>query len=456
MGVVSGQVVVFALSVLGLLGCLVLAAHRARGGWGAGAFFLALFGIFYFLVPAYLSGRDLLGDPFEIKYVRNPGLLQHDSVVPFLLCALFLFAFLLACPGPATPPRLGPAASFREVRLLGRQVRLVVIGAILIGPLAWWGLVYYIRSYGGFTEAVAVAAFVRAGYGSEYQVGDNVFSYRFADVAFVALAGALATRSRVLQVASVVAAIPFFVYVGALAKGKANFLALALVPFLYWSITRQRSYLRLSAVIGAATLVAVPLAQAFIFADIPSLTLEEIRPTTESIVQYLAHPYESVLAAVNYDGDFLYLNDFVAGLRGQIVPMSWLTDLAPWSSIEVNTAQVMLAFERTIPPGPVAFGYYAWGVPGVVLWGAALGGVAGWLDDLISRNRGNAAVMYLSACLLFIFSNAIYHGVPEFIFYMHRTVMCLLVLAACFRYRPAPAFGADLAPAPGTATQRAG
>ena len=302
----------------------------------------------------------------------------------------------------------------------------VLLFGFIFGCLGVWGLINYVNQYGGFTEAIMVANLVRAGVGEEYQIGNNVFSYRFADMAFIMVAVAIMVEKKRQKYLFIILSLPFFFYVIFLAKGKANLIGLVLVPIFYFFLIKKQSYPMASIFLMLGFLISLPFLEVILSTN---SNFDEI--DYSRIV--LLFGYESIgvnaaIQKVTGIESFFMLNDFFYGLGGTFLPKSIAYQLTPYSTIEWNTLYLTGVFERTVPPGPIAFGYYSFGILGVVLFSIMLGLFTALLDKVfdVIGPLNHSVFIFLYSCVIFIMTNIVYHGVPEFIFYNHRLVIILL------------------------------
>ena len=114
----------------------------------------------------------------------------------------------------------------------------------------------------------------------------------------------------------------------------------------------------------------------------------------------------------------MFFNDYIGGLGGNVIPVSWVESMQSYDSVYVNSYLQFNNQDLSIPPGSIAasFGYY--GFISFLIFAVLFGLFVKNVDVLRSRallsNKQNAI---LAAILITFVNSIIYHGVPRFYLY---------------------------------------
>jgi hypothetical protein len=142
----------------------------------------------------------------------------------------------------------------------------------------------------------------------------------------------------------------------------------------------------------------------------------------DSVFQNFTHPFASLSIALSENNDIyslqLFFNDYIGGLGGNVIPVSWVESMQSYDSVYVNSYLQFNNQDLSIPPGSIAasFGYY--GFISFLIFAVLFGLFVKNVDVLRSRallsNKQNAI---LAAILITFVNSIIYHGVPRFYLY---------------------------------------
>ncbi len=219
-------------------------------------------------------------------------------------------------------------------------------------------------------RAIEAADAVRSGHGDEYWISKQfIFVYRFIPFSILSIIIFFLLKNKqgiwvwvMFLLALWTALFSRFV----LFKSKQAIIELLLLYMFYLSLKNRKSYLFHFGIFFLIAIFLIPALESYL--DTGKFAIPEASNIVQAIFNMLTFfnfDQTSLVFALHENYDFVYFEGVISGLRGKLLPMSWLTSMDN-NTIFTNTYFFYNLREAIVPPGIVAFGYYNFGVIGVI------------------------------------------------------------------------------------------
>ena len=415
---------------------------KTKKGWTAEAFFLSLLMFFYVFVPiTMIIHSNISSENYNVPDLLSPNNIQIYSYLSFLVELIFISFFYLGLKVASHKSIIIKSIKKRTVRVGNYKISvLVTIGYFLV-LLSFFSMLIYVKQFGGFEKTIMTATTVRSGYlTSVVENTQLIFVKRFVYFAIFGLIVYIAMDKKktlldvlillILSLATLIISRLF------LFAGKEAVLGIFLMLLFYFSIKKQKPFYSYIVYFLLFLFFLLPtmdyLSDALRYED--SADMSFVSNGLMSFLGYFSFTQVSLEFAIYREYEYLFFQDFIFGLRGFILPSSWLQN---WdiSTIEINTFFFNGKYESTVPPGIIAFGYYSFGLFGVMLVAFLSGYIIKKIDLLFSSLvHANVHYAIFYAYILSALYAAVRTGVPKFVFYNTTNITFLIFIAFSYSF----------------------
>jgi len=438
------QLDIFILFLLYLMLLIYISRYiysSVRNGWNMVAVFLSFWAVEYLVVPLSMILNDFL---FFLDYKLLDLYVEHNDIehyynfYAFFLISIFLAIFFLGVNLAKRGDEKQYILKERTIKILSQEINLLFLIGLFLAILSFASVFIYASQFGGMQRAIEAADAVRSGHGDEYWISKKfIFVYRFIPfsilsiIIFFLLKGKRGFWVWVMFLLSLWTAL-FSRFV--LFKSKQAIIELFLLYMFYLSLKNKKSYLFHFGIFFLFAIFFIPALESYL--DTGKFAIPEASNIFQAVLNMLTFfnfDQTSLIFSLHENYDFVYFEGIISGLRGKLIPMSWLTSMDN-NTIFTNTYFFYNLREAIVPPGIVAFGYYNLGVIGVVL--VAL--FSGYLIKKIDYFFINATSYEPKFIILYAFAMTkvftwVRTGIPKFTFY--DTILIVLFLIILIGYR---------------------
>jgi len=414
-----------------------------QNGWNMVAVFLLFWSIQYLLIPLSMILNDTV---FFLNYKMldlHPSnyLDRFYSYKSFAVVSIFLAFFFAGVNSVKYKKMSENILKERTITIFSREINLLYIMGLFLAFLSLASIFIYASQFGGMQRAIMAADAVRSGHGDEYWISKTyIFVYRFIPFSILAVVIYFLLEKNksfwaktMLWVALGVALFSRL----ALFKSKQAIVELLLLYLFYLSLKNKKSYLFHFTIFFLIAIFFIPALETYL--DTGKFVITSPMNILQAILNMLSFfnfDQTSLEFALNKEYDLVYFEGIVSGLRGKIIPMSWLTNLDNNTMI-MNTYFFYNAKEAIVPPGVVAFGYYNLGVLGVIVTGFFSGFLVKKIEYFfINIIEYNPRFIILYAFVLTKVFTWVRTGIPKFTFY--DTVLIVLFFIIILGYKKEP------------------
>jgi hypothetical protein len=415
--------------------------HHTRQGWGFESFFLAIFLLFYVVIPiAFIINNNLLLQPFQDPDIE----LYSDeyttySFTSFTMILIFLFFFFMG-------KNMASSYQFKLQHIKERYLSIYLFDFSLLKAiglffsfLSFISMFIYASAFGGFEQAIYYAEWVDSGAVEEAVLSTQyIFVYRFIYFSIISFTiyMFIKEKSNLLYITTllILPLITTFFSRIFLFSGKESIIEIFLLLLFYQSIKNRSSYFIQIFIFSLVLYIALPIMDTLMISrqDLSNITIEF--SSILKFLEYFTFPQISLEFALNKEYDLFFFNDFIYGLRGNIVPFSWLESYNI-STVQLNTYHFLKEYKSTVPPGVLAFSYYSLGVVGIVLIGFLSGFILKKLDALfIAMCSINSSFGVFYALLMASVFTFVRTGIPELNLYDTSLIVLILTIIFGFEF----------------------
>jgi len=409
-------------------------------GWNMVSVFLLFWTVQYLLIPLSMILNDtVLFLDYKMLDLRPENYLDRFySYKSFAVVSIFLASFFAGVYSVKYKKMSSYVLKERTIKIFSREINLLYVIGLFLAFLSFASVFIYASQFGGIQRAIMAADAVRSGHGDEYWISKTfIFVYRFIPFSMLAIIIYFLLEKRdgfwlhiMFWVSLGVALFSRF----ALFKSKQGIIEFLLLYLFYLSLKNKKSYLLHFSLFFLFAVFFIPALESYL--DTGKFIITDPMNIFQAILNMLSFfnfDQTSLEFALNKDYDFLYFEGIISGLRGQIMPMSWLTNLDD-NSMLTNTYFFYNSKEAIVPPGVVAFGYYNLGIIGVVLVGFFSGFLVKKIEYFfINIISYNPRFIILYAFVMTKVFTWVRTGMPKFTFY--DTVLIVLFLILILGYK---------------------
>ena len=405
-------------------------------GWSCNSYFLIFFILFYVISPIVYILYELL----DIKYFSYFNLVNDNIYIFFVTFIIILFSYLTYLIG-YNLTRNKTYVFISEKYFLGKKI--IDLFYYFLFVISSVSLVMYIYGFGGFEEAVKSAALVRSFNYIQTADGDtsHTFYFRFIFLAIIPFLIFLYKKrhNQILKfdylvlVGIIFCLIILYIY---LSPGRQRIIDFILIFVLSSLLIKNKFFEKKLGIIVLLVLFFIPFYEYIT----QSIFEREVNIENISIIDTLINefnfPFFSLIASLNFYGEFSYFNEFITHLYGTFLPSS----LNPFTDIDSinykNTYYLSGIYDKFIPPGIVAYGFYSFGFFGVFIVSFFTGVFLKVIDNFFKINiRVNRGFAFFYSLIILLTLNWIRTGLPKNFFYYTVFVSIFLVLLFSFRYK---------------------
>ncbi len=438
---------VFLNAVLFSLYCIILFSisiyihNKTKKGWGLETFFLGIFLLFYIIIPISF----IINGNFIFEAYSSPDLEVYStrftaySFTSLSIILIFLFFFFVGINMAENKQYKLTDIQERYIDFSIFKISILKTIGIFLSLLSFISMFIYTSQFGGFEQAVYYANWVNAGYVEEAVLSSKyIFVHRFIYLSLISFVIFFFIQEKknpfyiiflfLLPLATTLISRIF------LFSGKESIIDIVLLVLFYLSIRAKSSYILPFLLFSIILYFALPVMDTLIDSR-QDLSFENIQ--FFSILQFLEYftfPQISLEFALNKRDAFLFFDDFIYGLRGNLIPFSWLQNYGI-STMELNTYYFTGEYKSIVPPGLLAFSYYSFGLFGIVVIGFITGFLIKKLDILFiaMRNINITFSIFYALMLIDIFS-VVRSGVPKLTFYDTSFIVFVLLMLLGFKF----------------------
>ena len=409
--------------------------HSVQDGWNMVAVFLLFWSIQYLLIPLSMILNDtVLFLDYKMLDLRPENYLDRFySYKSFAVVSIFLAFFFVGIYSVKDKVSAKYILKERKIKIFSREINLLYIIGLFLAFLSLASLFIYASQFGSMQRAIDAADAVRSGHGDEYWISKTyIFVYRFIPFSILAIIIYFLLENRqgfwrkmMFWVASGVALFSRL----ALFKSKQAIVELLLLYLFYLSLKNKKSYLFHFSIFFLILIFFIPALESYL--DTGKFVITNPMNIAQAILNMLSFfnfDQTSLEFALNKDYDFVYFEGFISGLRGKIIPMSWLSNMNT-NTMLTNTYFFYNIREFIVPSGVVAFGYYNLGILGVIMTGFFSGFLVKNIEYFfINIIKDNPKFIILYAFVLTKVFTWVRTGMPKFTFYDTVLIVLFFIL----------------------------
>jgi len=412
-----------------------------RYGWNMIAVFLAFWAVEYLVVPLSMILNDFL---FFLDYklldlyVPHFDIERYYNFKTFFTIFIFITIFFLGVNSAKRGDETQYALKERTITLLSQEINILFIIGLFLSLLSFASVFIYASQFGGMQRAIEAADAVRSGHGDEYWISKQfIFVYRFIPfsilsiIIFFLLKGKKSFWVWVMFILALWTALFSRLF---LFKSKQAIIELFLLYMFYLSLKNRKSYLFHFGIFFLIAIFLIPGLESYL--DTGKFAVPEASNIFQAVLNMLTFfnfDQTSLVFALHENYDFVYFEGIISGLRGKLIPMSWLTSMDN-NTIFTNTYYFYNLREAIVPPGIVAFGYYNLGIIGVIIVAFFSGYLIKKLDYFfINATNYEPKFIILYAFAMTKVFTWVRTGIPKFTFY--DTILIVLFLIILIGYK---------------------
>ncbi len=405
-------------------------------GWSMVAVFLLFWTIEYLVIPLSMILNDtifFLHYKLLDLYVTNHGIDRFYSYKSFATIFIFITIFFLGVKSVRVVQFSQYILKERTIKILSKEYNLLVIIGLFLALLSLASVFIYASQFGGMNRAIEAADAVRSGHGDEYWISKQyIFVYRFIPFSILAIIIYFILennrgfwRLSILWIGLGVALFSRF----SLFKSKQAIIEFLLLYLFYLSLKNTKSYLFHFGILFIVAIFFIPALETYL--DTGKFVISDASNIFQSILNMLTFfnfDQTSLEFALHKNYDFVYFEGIISGLRGKLIPISWLSNING-NTIFTNTYYFYNLKEAIVPPGVVAFGFYNLGIFGVVI----VAFISGFLVKKIDYFFINIVSYAPKFIILYAFAMTkvftwVRTGIPKFTFYDTLLIVLGLIL----------------------------
>jgi hypothetical protein len=370
--------------------------------------------------------------------VEPHGIERFYSYKSFAVIFIFISFFFLGVYSVKEVKTEGFKLTERVVIIFSREVNLLFAIGFFLAILSFASLFIYASQFGGMARAIEAADAVRSGHGDEYWISKTfIFVYRFIAFSTLSIIIFFLLENRkgfwVWLMLWIGIGVSLFTRL-TLLKSKQSIIELFLLYLFYISLKNRKSYLPHFGLFFLSAIFFIPALESYLDTG-KFITPDPLQfaQSTLDMLTFFNFNQTSLEFAVHNNYDFVYFEDFISGLRGNFIPISWLSNI-DGNTLYTNTYFFYHERKAIVPPGVVAFGYYNFGILGVMFMAYFSGVFVKKIEYFF-----NNVILYTPQFIIlyaFIMTKVftwVRTGIPKFTFY--DTLLVILFLILYFGYK---------------------
>ena len=411
-----------------------------KEGWSMVSVFLLFWTIQYLVVPlSFILNDNIFFLKYKLLdlYIENHGIDRFYSFLSFSTIFIFITIFFFGVKSVKDKEMVEYILKERTIKIFSRDVSLLFLIGMFLALLSLASMFIYASQFGGMQRAIEVADAVRSGHGDEVWISKKyIFVYRFIPFSILAI-----IIFFLLDKKGFWSWIILWVGVGValfsrlfLFKSKQAIIELLLLYLFYLSLKNRKSYLFHFSIFFIIAVFFIPALETYL--DTGKFVISDASNIVQAILNMLTFfnfDQTSLEFALHKNYDFVYFEGIISGLRGYIIPMSWLSSMNN-NTIFTNTYYFYHLKEAIVPPGIVAFGIYNLGIFGVIIVALFSGYLVKKIDNFfIHLIDYEPKFFILYAYVMTKVFTWVRTGIPKFTFY--DTILIVLTLILIIGYK---------------------
>lgn len=430
------EIELFFIALNSLICFCALILTTKHEGLSIRSYALALFIVFYVLVPAtliYLGPASIHSNNFRHVFL----IALHYPINAFVTVALISFLF----------GAFFPSQHILDLRLKQAADYLIAPRHILytLVAVSFVSLIFFIKPFANFEDAVFFTKLMRQGIFKEIWDGNDDFLFfkRFIFLSLIpVLFGSYFSKNQLDRVFLIYFPLAYLlIFLLFLNHGRMAVINLALI-FLFTKFLNERHLGKITSIL--AIFVFTPFLILFLLTSLEIVFSYNASINTFSVftsidhlkllnkfIEEFATPYLSIANALNTDKEPFFFIDFLYGLSGNIFPVN-----PDWTAQEVNFHNSLL-FNTTggsYPPGMIAFGMYNLPFVGGVLFSLFVGRICYHLQQIgISAGKISPQLTTFYAFLITTTFVLIRTTSPRYYFYDPVNISLIIFLFLSFK-----------------------
>jgi oligosaccharide repeat unit polymerase len=370
--------------------------------------------------------------------VDDHGLDSFYSYRSFAVSFIFISLFFLGVLSVKKVDREIYILKERTITIFSREINLIFTIGLFLSLLSFASLFIYASQFGGMERAILAADAVRSGHGDEFWISKRfIFVYRFIPFSILAIIIFFLLESHknfwawlMLWMGFGVALFSRFT----IFKSKQAIIELILLYLFYLSLKNKKSYMFHFVLFFLATIFIIPALESYLdTGKFVLLDSQNILQAVFDMLSFFNFDQTSLEFALNKEYDFVYFEGIISGMRGNLIPFSWMSSIDN-NTIYTNTYFFYARRESIVPPGIIGFGYYNLGILGVILvafFSGFLMKKVEYFFNSITLHSPKFIILY--AYILTKVFTWVRTGIPKFTFY--STILIVLSLIILISYR---------------------
>lgn len=414
--------------------------NSVKDGWNMVAVFLLFWTVQYLLIPLSLILNDtvlFLDYTMLDLAVINHGLDRFYSYSSFAVIFVFMSCFFFGVLSVKRVEVQRYLLKERVVTIFSREFNLLFVIGMSLALLSFVSLFVYASQFGGMARAIEAADAVRSGHGDEFWISKRfIFVYRFIPFSILAIIVFFLLEKHEGLVVWMILLMGVGVALFSRAflfQGKQSIIELLLLYLFYLSLKNKKSYLLHFGVFFLIGVLVIPGLESYKVSG--KFSLADSMNFAQAILNMLVFfnfDQTALEFSVHQNYDYVYFEGLVSGLRGKLIPISWLTNMDS-NTIYTNTYFFYNKEAAVVPPGVVAFGMYNLDIFGVMIVGFFSGFLVRKIEYYFT-----GVIIYAPKFIIvyaFILTKVftwVRTGIPKFTFY--DTILIVLFLIITFGY----------------------
>ena len=412
-----------------------------KEGWSMVSVFLLFWAIQYLVVPlSFILNDNIFFLNYKLLdlYIQNHGIDRFYSFLSFETIFIFIAIFFFGVKSVKDKEMVEYILKERTIKIFSKDISLLFLIGLFLALLSLASMFIYASQFGGMQRAIEVADAVRSGHGDEVWISKKyIFVYRFipfsilAIIIFFLLDNKKGFWSLIILWVGVGVALFSRLF---LFKSKQAIIELLLLYLFYLSLKNRKSYLFHFTIFFIIAIFFIPALESYL--DTGKFVISDASNIVQAILNMLSFfnfDQTSLEFALHKNYDFVHFEGIISGLRGYIIPMSWLSNINE-NTIFTNTYFFYNLKEAIVPPGIVAFGIYNLGIWGVIIVAFFSGYLVKKIDNFfIHLIDYEPKFFILYAYVMTKVFTWVRTGIPKFTFY--DTILIVLTLILIIGYR---------------------
>lgn len=366
------------------LGAIIITCELVRPKQGRPWDYLTLINVSFF-ITYILAPITFLTVPGKLRHYTDPIFEEVIASVTIVYITYFIFVAGYSMMGKIIKRSKPQIKNCKTVSMNGIAWFFLLIGVV--------SFVLYASLYGGIGELFRQSDRIRSGF-----VGDSGFVFLRHFISFITFAAWLfvaefmfgPSKTRNVNRLILVASIFVLAIVSKLVMAGRSDIIMVIVPIILAPYYIQKRWPPLRIVLLGSIafvtwiLVGDPLFYWITYGIVPKLSLD-MGSWYFRLINEFTHPFESLIVALREDQFALRgISDIILGIAS-LLPEKLLGITLPDTISSYNTLFLLGKFESVIPPGLIAYLFYAFSILGILVGGFIFGATLSLIENWFWR-----------------------------------------------------------------------